>query len=450
MPRGIFRQYDIRGLIGTELSADVFDRVARAVGTIARERGMRELVVGYDCRESSPAFAEVVARALNATGIDVVDVGCVTTPLLYFAIAHKERAGGIQITASHNPPEYNGLKICLGGTQSVHGDGLVEVWRRAEEEKFAAGTGTTWREDVAPTYVQFLKDNVRLGARRGLKLVVDAGNGTGGVVAVPLYRALGFDVDPLFCEMDGRFPNHHPDPTDEKNLADLKARVRATGADLGIAFDGDADRLGIVDERGDVVWGDRVMIVLARALLREAPGAAVLGEVKCSQTLYDDIERHGGKPILWKTGHSLIKAKMKESGALLAGEMSGHIFYAHRYYGFDDALYASLRLLEVLTADARPMSQHFDGVPRMYATPEIRVECADEKKFDVVARVTERFRKTNRVIDIDGARVLFDDGWGLVRASNTGPILVLRFEATSDAALARIRGVVERAVAEAQ
>jgi phosphomannomutase/phosphoglucomutase len=352
----------------------------------------------------------------------------------------------VQITASHNPAPDNGFKVCLG-ERSLHGAELLEIRRLLEAADFEAGKGRVRAVDVVGPYQRYLEDHIAL-ARSGFRIAVDAGNGTGGPVAVPVMRRLGLHVVELYTEMDGRFPNHHPDPTEEKNLRDLVAAVRGRGAAVGIAYDGDADRLGVVDERGQVIWGDRLLILFARDVLREVPGAAVVSEVKCSQALYDDVARHGGRPIMWRTGHSLIKAKMKEEGAVLAGEMSGHFFFGHRYFGYDDAIYASMRLLEIISRTEAPLSALLADVPQTIATPEIRVRCPDEVKFDVVRRFTERFRKTHPVVDIDGARVLFEGGWGLVRASNTGPVLVLRFEAQTEARLGEIRGEVERVLEE--
>ena len=342
----IFREYDIRGLVDQDLTEEAVSLVGKALGTRIREAGGRRAAVGRDARLSGPKFAAAMISALRSTGVDVLDLDIVPTPLTYFA-AHTAGVDGIcMITGSHNPPEYNGLKVGLGSA-TFHGEEIQALRYLAESGKFATGQGSVAPYDVVTPYRRHVLETLRLGNRR-LKVVVDAGNGTGGVVAVPLFEALGIDVVPLFIEMDGRFPNHHPDPTVEKNLEHLKAKVLEMGADLGIAYDGDADRVGAVDEQGNVLWGDQIMILFARALLAEQPGAAIVGEVKCSMTLYDDIARHGGRPIMWKAGHSLIKAKMKEEKALLAGEMSGHIFFAHRWFGFDDGIYSSARLVELL------------------------------------------------------------------------------------------------------
>ena len=442
----IFREYDIRGLVDRDLTEEAVHRVGLALGTMARQAGGHAVVVGRDCRESGVRFSGRMISGLQATGIDVIDIGVVPTPLTYFA-AHVLPVDGLcMITGSHNPPEYNGLKVGLGKT-TFHGPEVQELRRLAESGKFARGQGRTRQEDVVGRYREHVRQNLSMGPRR-LKAVVDAGNGTGGVVAVPLFESLGIEVVPLFIEMDGRFPNHHPDPTVEKNLADLKSKVLETRADLGIAYDGDADRVGAVDERGNVLWGDQLMILFSRALLAEKPGAAIVGEVKCSMTLYEDIARRGGRPIMWKAGHSLIKAKMKEEGALLAGEMSGHIFFGHRWFGFDDGIYSSARLLELLSREERPLSALLADVPRTFSTPEIRFDCPEDKKFDLVRRAQEWFSARHETVTVDGVRVLFPDGWGLVRASNTQPLLVLRFEATTPERLREIERLVTDKVDE--
>ncbi len=442
----IFREYDIRGLVDDDLTEGAVHLVGRGLGTLVRRAGGKAVVVGRDCRESGPRFAERMMAGLQATGVDVVDIGVVPTPLTYFAAQTLPVDGLCMITGSHNPPEYNGLKVGVGKT-TLHGEGIQELRRMIEARRFAEGEGARRAHDIVRPYQQYVQENLRLGGRR-LKVVVDAGNGTGGVVAVPIFQALGVEVVPLFVEMDGRFPNHHPDPTVEKNLEALEAKVRETRADLGIAYDGDADRVGAVDEKGHVLWGDQIMILFSRALLEEVPGAAIVGEVKCSMTLYDDIARRGGRPIMWKAGHSLIKAKMKEEGAQLAGEMSGHIFFAHRWFGFDDGIYSSARLVELLSRTEQPLSALLADVPRTFSTPEIRVDCPEDKKFDIVRRAQAWFGSRYEAVTVDGVRVTFPDGWGLVRASNTQPLLVLRFEATTPERLAEIQRLVSGKVEE--
>ncbi len=465
LPRHVFREYDIRGVADRDLSDSFATAVGRGLammlGTSAKKPGTTRLAVGRDCRLSSPRLFAALTEGLTKAGVDIVDIGVVPTPLLYFAVHHLGTDGGIMITGSHNPPEDNGFKI-MRGKASFFGaeiQALLSVLDKNElgggESPSASGrTGSIDPLDVLPAYVAMTKERISL-ARTDMRFVVDAGNGSGGPTALAVMKALGLDPDPLYCEMDGTFPNHHPDPTVVANVQPLIDRVRATGARVGIAYDGDADRLGAVDADGEIVWGDKLMIIFSRALLKDHPGASILGEVKCSQTLYDDIAKHGGKPILWKTGHSLIKTKMKETGALLAGEMSGHIFFADRYFGYDDAVYASLRLLEILSRDPRSLGEMLADVPKTFTTPELRVDCPDAIKFDVVRAVTEHYKSSGReVIDIDGARVLFgtpeNPAWGLVRASNTGPVLVLRFEAGTAEERDRIRAEVETQVTKAR
>jgi phosphomannomutase/phosphoglucomutase len=443
----IFREYDIRGLSDTELTDDVVLDLGRAVGTHLARAGSRRLVLGRDCRLSSPRLHAALLKGLVETGAQVIDVGVVPTPVLYFAAFHCDADGGAQITGSHNPPEYNGFKILRAKT-TIFSDEIQELRRLIERRDFITGPdGGVTAEDVLGPYISHVAGGLHLGPRR-FKIVVDAGNGTGGVTCVPILQKLGFDVTPLYCEMDGRFPNHHPDPTVEANVADLRAAVKREKAELGVALDGDADRIGVVDSRGRMVWGDQLMILFAREILKEVPGATFVSEVKASKTLYDDIERHGGKAIMWKVGHSLIKSKMKEEHAVLAGEMSGHMFFAHRYFGFDDAVYAAMRLVEMLSQSELTLADHVDTLPRTFNTPEIRVEVPEEVKFEVVRRATAHFRKAHPVVDVDGVRILFPDGWGLIRASNTQPCLVLRFEAETQERLAEIRRGIEAELRE--
>ncbi len=441
----IFRAYDIRGDAERDLGDATMHGIARAYGTYLRRRDKRRIALSRDCRLSSDRMHAALLDGLLASGLDVLDIGIGPTPLLYFAVHHFALDGGVQITGSHNPAGDNGLKP-LCGRQSLTGDAIQELRRMAEAGDFMTGArGRVECLDAAPAYVGYLRGNVRL-SRTDMRFALDAGNGAGGPLALMAMHALGLTPDPLFCDMDGRFPNHHPDPSEVDNLAALIARVREAGHEFGLAYDGDADRLGVVDSQGGIVWGDRLMILLSRSVLERHPGAAILGEVKCSQTLYDDIAAHGGRPIVWKTGHSLIKQKMKEEGALLAGEMSGHLFYADRYYGFDDAIYASIRLLELLADEERSLGELLAELPQTFATPEIRFDCPDDRKFDVVRRVLDHYRHAD-VLDIDGARVRFCGGWGLVRASNTQPALVMRFEADSATRLAEIKAEVEGVVA---
>jgi len=445
----IFREYDIRGLVDTDLTDEVVELLGRGLGTVIRRKGGHSATVGRDCRESSPRFRDALSAGLCATGLDVLDVGVVPTPLTYFAANTLPVDGLAMITGSHNPPEYNGFKVGHGKT-TLHGHEIQELRHLMEAGDFETGRpGKVTPFDIVTPYGHFIRQTVKMG--RGMRVVIDAGNGTGGEVAVPLFASMGFDVVPLFCDMDARFPNHHPDPTVPANLEDLIAAVRREKAEVGIAYDGDADRIGVIDDKGQVLWGDQLMILFARSVLAEVPGSAIVGEVKCSATLYEDIARRGGKPIMWKAGHSLIKAKMKETNAQLAGEMSGHIFFKHRYFGFDDAVYASARLLEILTHADRPLSELLADVPKTYASPEIRFDVPEEKKFALVRRATELLRTGGHdIIDVDGVRVTFSDGWGLIRASNTQPLLVLRFEARTEKRLGEIQKLIESTVARAQ
>jgi phosphomannomutase / phosphoglucomutase len=445
----IFREYDIRGLVDTDLTDEVVTLLGRGLGTVIRRKGGQSVAVGRDCRESSPRFRDALCEGLTSTGLDVLDVGVVPTPLTYFAANTLPVDGLAMITGSHNPPEYNGFKVGHGKT-TLHGHEIQALRQLIEAKDFETGRkGRVSPFDIVTPYCHFIRQTVHMG--RGMKVVIDAGNGTGGEVAVPLFRSMGFDVVPLFCEMDARFPNHHPDPTVLDNLQDLIRAVRKEKAEVGIAYDGDADRIGVIDDQGTVLWGDQLMILFSRSVLAEVPGSAIVGEVKCSASLYEDIARRGGKPIMWKAGHSLIKAKMKETHAQLAGEMSGHIFFKHRYFGFDDAVYSSARLLEILTHADRPLSQLLADVPKTFASPEIRFDVPEEKKFALVRRATELLRTDGHdIIDVDGVRVTFADGWGLIRASNTQPLLVLRFEAKTEKRLAEIQKLIESTVARAQ
>lgn len=446
MDQNIFREYDIRGIVGPQLTDEIVGTIGRAAGTFFHKNGAKRIAVGYDARESSPRFCDILTAAFTETGCDTALIGMVPTPVLYHTVFTKPVDGGVMITGSHNPADHNGFKICLGKS-TLFGSQIQEIKQIALSESFSKGSGTIGKIDVLGDYCRDIISKIDMGGRR-LKVVVDGGNGMGGVTAVPVYKALGVDLIELFTEPDSAFPNHHPDPTVTENLQDLIAAVLQHEADLGIAFDGDGDRVGIVDENGRIIWGDELMILLSRSILEKRPGATIIAEVKCSQTLFDDIEKHGGVPVMWKAGHSLIKAKMKETHAALAGEMSGHIFFEDRFYGFDDATYAGARVLEILSQTNVPLSQMLSDVPRTFSTPELRVDCADERKFGVVSRVAELFSATNDVITIDGARILFDHGWGLVRASNTQAILVLRFEANSDEKLKAIRSIVETKVNE--
>jgi len=403
------------------------------------------MTVGRDCRLSSEEYQAAIIKGLRSAGIDVIDIGLCATPILYYSIRSLKTDGGIMVTGSHNPPEFNGFKICIG-PDTIYGEEIQKLRAIMEDGQYASGTGTARQEDVAQDYREYLFNNVKIDA--GLNIVIDAGNGVGGFFAIPLLERLGCSVTPLYCDMDGHFPNHFPDPTVEENLTGIIQLVKEKKADVGIAYDGDADRIGVITDEGKIVRGDELLLLFSRSILKENPGAAIIGEVKCSQTLYDDIAQKGGRGIMWKAGHSLIKGKMKEEHALMAGEMSGHIFFADRYFGYDDAIYASLRLLEILSKTGQKISELLSDIPRTFNTPEIRVPCSDDIKFQVVEKVKARFAAEYDVIDIDGVRVQFKDGWGLVRASNTQPVLVLRFESKTEEGLAEIRAKVEGVLKE--
>jgi phosphomannomutase/phosphoglucomutase len=443
----IFREYDIRGIADVELLDPDVEQLGRGIGTYLVRHGARRITLGNDVRLSSDRLRAALARGLVSCGLEVIELGAIPTPLLYYSVFHLKTDGGVMITGSHNPPEYNGFKI-MCGQSTIYGKEIQRVRELIEQQDFVTGEGSLRPYDIITPYVDEVSAQFQWPRR--LKVALDAGNGTAGPVLHRILQRLNVEPIELFFEPDGRFPNHHPDPTVVENLEALKAAVREHGAELGVAFDGDADRLGAIDERGEVLWGDQLLLIFAREILQRKPGATFIGEVKCSQVLYDEIRRLGGNAIMWRTGHSLIKAKMKETHAELAGEMSGHMFFADRYYGYDDAIYAALRLMEIVALSGRPLSAQLEGVPRMVSTPEIRVDCPDEIKFQVIARVAERFRGRYEVIDIDGVRVLFPHGWGLARASNTQPVLVLRFEAKDEEHLAQYRREIEEAVAEAK
>ena len=442
----IFREYDIRGIADEELLDSGITELGRAIGTYLQRKNGNKVNLGRDCRLSSTRLRNALIQGLMASGCEVTDVGVVPTPLLYYSVFHLKAGGAVMITGSHNPAEYNGFKV-VSGASTIHGDEIQELRRIIEEGDFAKGAGSEKAVDIVTPYVEEISSQFQFPRR--VKVVADAGNGTAGPAMHRIFQKLNCEATELFFDMDGRFPNHHPDPTVPKNLTQLVEAVKSRHADLGIAFDGDSDRIGAVDDKGTVIYGDQLMIIYAREILSRKPGATFIGEVKCSQTMYDDIRRRGGNPIMWKTGHSLIKAKMKEAHADLAGEMSGHMFFADRYYGFDDALYAACRLMEIVANSAQPLSAQLADLPKTVATPEIRVDCADEHKFEVVQRVAEKFRKTHQTIDVDGVRILFPEGWGLLRASNTQPVLVLRFEASTPQLLAEYQQEVEGAVAQA-
>ncbi|MBI3754676.1 MAG: phosphomannomutase/phosphoglucomutase [Deltaproteobacteria bacterium] len=470
----IFRQYDIRGIFNKDLTAEVAQAIGAAYGIYLNSKlkvgaGLKPaptVSVGRDVRLSSNTLRDALIQGIVSTGIDVIDIGECPTPLQYFSIYHLNLNGGIMITGSHNPPEFNGFKITVG-RETIYGEEIQEIRRIIEQGQGPApagfkqgargkGQGKTENYDIVPAYIDYLKKQFLKSNKHAVKIVVDAGNGTAGRIAPAILRAIGCDVTELFCEPDGNFPNHHPDPTIPENLKDLAKTVKAQKADFGIAYDGDADRIGVVDENGAIIWGDQLMIIFARNILNQKSEEkpAFVGEVKCSQVMYDEIKKLGGNAIMWKTGHSLIKSKMKETGAVLAGEMSGHMFFADRYFGYDDAIYASCRLAEILSQHrykepAVRFSSLLSGLQKTYTTPEIRVDCPDDKKFGVIERLSETIdlKQENIVVKdiirIDGLRLVFDNGWALIRASNTQPVLVLRFEAATEQELQEIKTFVE-------
>ncbi|WP_268873657.1 phosphomannomutase/phosphoglucomutase [Syntrophomonas wolfei] len=434
----MFRQYDIRGIVPDELSDSLMLDIARAFATHAIIKGHSKILLGRDNRLSSPQLRELALEAILDSGCDVIDLGMVVTPVFYFASRHLDIKAGIMITASHNPGEYNGCKLLLGD-HTIFGEEIQNIRQRIERRDFFTGPrGKLETIDIIPDYIEMIKSKIKMGPNIA-HLVVDCGNGTASTLAPQVFRSLGCEVSELYCDSDPSFPHHHPDPVNPKNMVDLVAEVKKTGADLGIGIDGDGDRLGVVDARGNMIWGDMLMILFWRDILPRYPGCECIVEVKCSQALIDEIERLGGKPLIYKTGHSLIKSKMKEINAVFTGEMSGHMFFADNYYGFDDALYAGARLLELLSHSEKNISEMLSDVPRYYSTPEIRIPVGDEEKFFIVDKVREHFKLKYPIIEIDGARILFPQGWGLVRASNTGPELIVRCEGRSPEALEQIK-----------
>jgi phosphomannomutase/phosphoglucomutase len=446
----IFREYDIRGVVGEDLNQEVAEVIGQAIGTKIQKAGRKRVAVGRDCRLSSPELFSALTEGLLSSGLNVIDLGVVPTPLVYFTSYYFHEEAAVVITGSHNPPEFNGFKIMIG-EETLHGREILEIYQIIESGEFItpAQRGQLTAFDPVPEYINYVASQIHL--ERPVKIVIDAGNGTAGPVAVPLFKKLGAEVIELYTEMDGHFPHHHPDPTLPEALKDLMATVRESGAEVGLAYDGDADRLGAVDEAGHIIWGDQLMIIFARDLLPSHPGAAIISEVKASHLLYDEIRRLGGQPIMWKTGHSLIKEKIRQEKALLAGEMSGHIFFADRWFGFDDAIYASARLVEIISRQMKKLSTYLADLPPVYNTPEIRIYTSDEVKFKVVDGVKEKLSQLpeiKQLIDIDGVRAVFDHGWGLVRASNTQPVIVLRFEADSQEELSRIEQKIKSSLEE--
>lgn len=448
----VFREYDIRGVADRDLPSDGVEELGRAIGTFARRQSNDaarhpRMVVGADCRLSSPRLKAAIAEGLRKAGCDVTDIGIVPTPVTYHSVQQSSADGGVMITGSHNPADYNGFKVMMGDA-TIHGEDIQELRKIIERNGYTSGEGSISSADAVTPYVEDIAS--RFHFPRRVKVVFDGGNGTAGPVLKRILTALNVEPIELFFDMDGHFPNHHPDPTVLKYLAHMQAAVRESGAELGVAFDGDADRIGAVDERGKVVYGDMLMLIFAREILTRQPGATFISEVKSSQVLYDKIAELGGHPIMWKTGHSLIKAKMKEEHAVLAGEMSGHMFFADGYYGYDDALYAGLRLVDIVSRSGRPLSAQLEGIPAMFSTPEIRIDSDDNTKFAIVAEAARMLaERSYEVNETDGVRVRFPNGWGLLRASNTQPVLVMRFEAGTAEELAEYQATLDDLLAEA-
>ena len=437
LPAEIFKAYDIRGIVGKTLTPAITERIGHAIGSEARARGVQTIIVARDGRLSGPSLLAALAAGINASGCDAIDIGCVPTPVLYFATHYLGSHSGVMVTGSHNPPDYNGLKMVLAG-ETLSGDTIQALRQRILERRLSKGKGMLAQDDVREAYLARVASDVRLARR--MRVIVDAGNGVAGEMAPQLLRRLGCDVTEMFCEVDGNFPNHHPDPSQPKNLVDLIQAVKQGNVDVGLAFDGDGDRLGVIAPDGSIIWPDRQLILYARDVLARNPGGEIIYDVKCSRSVDAAIRAAGGRPTMWKTGHSFIKAKLKESGALLAGEMSGHIFFKERWYGFDDGLYTAARLLELLARDPRPVQTLFNSLPDSVNTPELNIKFAEGEHHAFMQKLVQRASFPDaRVSTIDGLRVDFDDGFGLVRASNTTPVLVLRFEGDNTAALTNIQ-----------
>lgn len=446
IPQEIFKAYDIRGVVGKTLTQEIARDVGLAIGSEARERGVQAVAVSRDGRISGPEISSAVSQGILAAGVDVIDIGMATTPMLYFAAHHLGTLSGVAVTGSHNPPDYNGMKIMLAG-ETLAGEGIMALYRRLKENRVCKGEGRIRKEDIAQAYFGRIVSDVRLA--KPMRVAVDCGNGVVGAFAPALLRALGAEVDELFCDVDGRFPHHHPDPSQPKNLQDLLAHLRSNPCELGLAFDGDGDRLGVVTKEGEIIFADRELMIFAKDVLSRNPGAMVIYDVKCTKLLASWIREHGGTPLMWKTGHSWIKQKMAETGALLAGEMSGHIFFKERWYGFDDGLYAAARLLEILSREENA-SLPFASLPRTVATPELRLELDQEgAQHAFVAKISEKgaFPGAREIIRIDGVRVEYPEGFALVRASNTTPTVIFRFEADDGDGLARIQSAFREVLA---
>lgn len=431
----IFREYDIRGIVADDLSTDVVELLGRSYATYMIDKGAQTVTVGRDVRTTSLSLKNALVKGMLSTGLNVIDVGEVPTPVLYYSILFFETDGGIMVTGSHNPREYNGFKMCLG-LAPIYGEEILKLKSIIDAKAFRSGAGNYREKTIVAQYLKMIASKIHFD--KPFKIVIDAGNGTAGTIAPKIFRKLGCKVIELYCDPDGTFPNHLPDPTKLEYIVDLQKLVHQHKADIGLGFDGDSDRVGAIDERGRVIWADKLMALFAREINQKTPGSKILFDVKCSQALIEDIQTHGGVPVMWKTGHSLLKAKMKELHNPLAGEMSGHIFFADDFYGYDDAIYVACRLVQLLSRSSQTLSELADSIPHFYSTPEIRVDTTEEDKFKIVEEVKAHFRSKYDIIDVDGVRVLYGDGWGLVRASNTQPVLVVRFEAKSESKLNEI------------
>ncbi len=445
--KSIFREYDIRGIAGKDLTKDVANLVGKGFGTHLKEKGVNQIVVGRDNRLSSEDLTKGLIEGLLSVGCSVIDIGLSLSPIVYYISRfYLKTQAGVMVTGSHNPAEFNGFKL-VRDKGCISGEEIQKVRRIIERGNFSQGKGQLKTQDLSSAYLKMIKNKIKLGPKK-LKVVLDCGNGTASLFAPKLLRELGIEITPLFCQSDGHFPNHLPDPTKVDYLSDLIKKVKEEKADLGLGIDGDADRLGAIDDRGNIIWGDKLMILFSREIFKKHPKAKIIVEVKCSQGLYEDVLAHGGIPIFWKTGHSLIEAKMHQEKALLTGEMSGHLFFGDEYYSYDDAPYAAGRLLRILSNTKKTFSELLADTPQYYATPELRPPCSDEDKFKVTTQIVKNFKKKykDRVIDIDGARVMFDDGWGLVRASNTEPALIVRAEGKTKEALRKIKKIIEEEI----
>ena len=447
-PKEIFKAYDIRGIVGKTLTPEIVEGIGHAIGSEAKARNQQTIVIGRDGRLSGPALSAALARGIQKSGVDVIDIGLVVTPMTYFAAYHLKTHCSVMVTGSHNPPDYNGLKMVLAG-ETLAGDAIQQLRQRLEANNLTSGAGLYSQRDIRRDYIDRITSDVKL--KRPMKIIVDAGNGIPGAYAPELYRAMGCEVTELFCEVDGNFPNHHPDPSDPHNLEDVIKALKTSDAEIGLAFDGDGDRLGVVTKDGSIIYPDRQLMLFAADVLSRNPGAEIIFDVKCTRNLFSWIRERGGRPTLWKTGHSLIKSKMRETGALLAGEMSGHMFFKERWYGFDDGLYAGARLLEFLSGE-KDINATLHGLPDAVSTPELQIKLKEGENYTLIAEMqrTAKFDNPKEIITIDGLRVEYADGFGLARSSNTTPVIVLRFEADNENALTRIQEDFRRVILKAK